>query len=57
VQYKDKIGAYFKELRAKIYAKIDELEDKMTNQADKLMDFKKQLTTQYNRLSAKTILK
>jgi len=29
----------------------------MTSQADKLMDFKNLLTNQYNRLSAKTILK
>ena len=55
--HKEQIGCYFKELRAKINGKINEIEETMSKQAEKLWNFNAHIASEYNRLSAKEVIK
>ena len=48
---------FFKELRAKINDKINELEAAIVEQSKQLWDFNAHIASEYNRLSAKEALK
>ena len=55
--YKEQISIYFKELRAKIDGKINKIEESVGKQAEKLWNFNAHIASEYNRLSAKEVLK
>ena len=44
-------------MRAKIDKKINEIEEATTNQAEKLWNFNAHIANEYNRMSAKEVLK
>ena len=48
---------FFKELRAKINDKINQIEETIVEQSKQLWDFNAHLASEYNRLSAKEVLK
>lgn len=57
VRFRDQIGIYLKELRAKINEKINEIEEATKKQADKLWNFNAHIASEYNRMSAKEVLR
>jgi len=48
---------FFKELRVKINDKINEIEENIVEQSNQLWNFNAHIASEYNRLSAKEILK
>jgi len=48
---------FFKELRAKINDKINEIEEAIVEQSKQLWDFNAHIASEYNRLSAKEVLR
>ena len=57
VSFRDQIGVYFKELRAKVNDKINEMEEAMLKQAESLWNFNAHIASEYNRMSAKEVLR
>jgi hypothetical protein len=48
---------FFKELRAKLNDRINEVEETIVQQSKQLWDFNAHIASEYNRLSAKEVLR